>query len=282
VTKGAINDLKIKDLPDMMCYFCFSIDIIIMHLFSRKVGGGQPFVVLHGVFGSSDNLFTVCKKIAESGFEVHILDARNHGQSPRNEVFNYEVMAADLNAYLNENNIQNPIIMGHSMGGKTVMTFAQTYSNFSKLIIVDIAPRFYPTHHDHILAGLAAIDLSKINSRKDAEDIFSNYVSDFGEKQFILKNLYRTEESGFDWRINIPVISREIYQIGGEIVLDKKVEKPTLLIRGSDSSYVTDADFEDFKSSFVNAELLTIEGANHWVHATKPIEFVEAILEFSA
>lgn len=253
-----------------------------MHLFSRKVGEGQPFVVLHGVFGSSDNLFTVCKKIAESGFEVHILDARNHGQSPRNEVFNYEVMAADLNAYLNENNIQNPIIMGHSMGGKTVMTFAQTYTNFSKLIIVDIAPRFYPTHHDHILAGLAAIDLSKITSRKDAEDIFSNYVSDFGEKQFILKNLYRTEESGFDWRINIPVISREIYQIGGEIVLDKKVEKPTLLIRGSDSSYVTDADFEDFKSSFVNAELLTIEGANHWVHATKPIEFVEAILEFSA
>ena len=282
VTKGAINDLKIKDLPGEMCYFCFSIEIYFMHLFSRKVGEGQPFVVLHGVFGSSDNLFTVCKKIAESGFEVHILDARNHGQSPRNEVFNYEVMASDLNAYLNENNIQNPIIMGHSMGGKTVMTFAQTYTNFSKLIIVDIAPRFYPTHHDHILAGLAAIDLSKITSRKDAEDIFSNYVSDFGEKQFILKNLYRTEESGFDWRINIPVISREIYQIGGEIVLDKKVEKPTLLIRGSDSSYVTDADFEDFKSSFVNAELLTIEGANHWVHATKPIEFVEAILEFSA
>lgn len=282
MTKGAINDLKFKDLPDAMYYFCFSIEIYFMHLFSRKVGEGQPFVVLHGVFGSSDNLFTVCKKIAESGFEVHILDARNHGQSPRNEVFNYEVMAADLNAYLNENNIQNPIIMGHSMGGKTVMTFAQTYTNFSKLIIVDIAPRFYPTHHDHILAGLAAIDLSKITSRKDAEEIFSNYVSDFGEKQFILKNLYRTEESGFDWRINIPVISREIYQIGGEIVLDKKVEKPTLLIRGSDSSYVTDADFEDFKSSFVNAELLTIEGANHWVHATKPNEFVEAILEFSA
>ena len=252
-----------------------------MRLFSRKVGEGQPFVVLHGVFGSSDNLFTVCKKIAEAGFEVHTLDARNHGQSPRSEVFNYEVMAADLNEYLGENNIINPIIMGHSMGGKTVMTFAQTYTNFSKLIIVDIAPRFYPTHHDHILAGLAAIDLSKITNRKDAEDIFSNYVSDFGEKQFILKNLYRTEDGGFDWRINIPVISKEIYQIGGEIVLDKKVEKPTLLIRGSESSYVTDADFELFKSAFVNAELLTIEGANHWVHAIKPQEFIEAIIKFS-
>ena len=253
-----------------------------MQLFSRKVGEGQPFVVLHGVFGSSDNLFTVCKKIAEAGFEVHILDARNHGQSPRSEEFSYEVMAADLNEYLLANNLNNPIILGHSMGGKTVMTFAQNYTNFSKIIIVDIAPRFYPTHHNHILAGLAAIDLEKITSRKEAEDIFSGYVSDFGEKQFILKNLYRTEEGGFDWRINVPVISKEIYQIGGEIILDKKVDKPALLVRGSESSYVTDADFEYFKSSFVNAELQTIDGANHWVHATKPVEFVEAILKFSA
>jgi esterase len=253
-----------------------------MQLFSRKVGEGQPFVVLHGVFGSSDNLFTVCKKIAEAGFEVHILDARNHGQSPRSEEFSYEVMAADLNEYLVANNLNNPIILGHSMGGKTVMTFAQHYNNFSKIIIVDIAPRFYPTHHDHILAGLAAIDLEKITSRKEAEDIFSGYVSDFGEKQFILKNLYRTEEGGFDWRINVPVISKEIYQIGGEIILDKKEDKPALLVRGSESSYVTDADFEYFRSSFVNAELQTIDGANHWVHATKPVEFVEAILKFSA
>lgn len=282
VTKGAINVLRFKDLPDAMCYFCVSLATYSMHLFSRKLGEGRPFVVLHGVFGSSDNLFTVCKKISETGFEVHILDARNHGQSPRSEDFNYEVMAADLNEYLDTNHIQDPIIMGHSMGGKTVMTFAQKYTNFSKIIIIDIAPRFYPTHHNHILAGLVAIDLNKLASRKDAEDIFSNYVSDFGEKQFILKNLYRTDEGGFDWRINIPVISKEIYQIGGEVFLDKTVDKPTLLIRGSDSSYVTDADFAVFKAAFINAELLTIDGANHWVHATKPTEFVEVILEFSA
>ena len=252
-----------------------------MHLFSRNIGEGQPFVVLHGVFGSSDNLFTVCKKIAESGFKVFMVDARNHGQSPRSELFNYEVMAADLDDFLNENNIQNPILMGHSMGGKTVMTYAQTYTNFSKIIIVDIAARFYPTHHNHILAGLAAIELDKITSRKEAEDVFSNYVSDFGEKQFILKNLYRTDSGGFDWRINLPVISKEIYQIGDEIMLTKTVQEPALLIRGSDSSYVTDTDFEIFKAAFVNSQLITIDGANHWVHATKPAEFIEAILEFS-
>ncbi|MCP9768695.1 alpha/beta fold hydrolase [Lacihabitans sp. LS3-19] len=252
-----------------------------MELFFRKIGEGLPFVVLHGVFGSSDNLFTVCKKIAESGYCVYMLDARNHGQSPRSEDFNYDVMADDLNEFLVTQKIQSPIIMGHSMGGKTVMTFAQKYDNFSKIIIVDIAPRFYPTHHNHILAGLNAINVNTLENRKDAEDIFANYVSDFGERQFILKNLYRTDEGGFDWRINIPVITKEIYQVGGEVLLEKRIEKPALVIRGADSSYVSDADFQSFKNSFVNAELVTIVGANHWVHAIKPIEFVAAILEFS-
>lgn len=252
-----------------------------MELFFRKTGEGKPIVILHGVFGSSDNLFTVSKNISDAGFEVFTLDARNHGQSPRGAEFNYEAMAADLDEFLKNNNIYEPVLVGHSMGGKTVMTYAQKYSNFSKIIVVDIAPRFYPTHHDHILAGLAAINLDKIQSRKDAEEVFSQYVSDFGEKQFILKNLYRTDEGGFGWRINVPVISENIYLIGQEILMEKKVTKPALLIRGSESSYVSDSDFQNFKEGFPNGVLLTIEGANHWVHATKPKEFVDAVVNFA-
>jgi esterase len=251
-----------------------------MNLFFRKFGAGKPVIFLHGVFGSSDNLVTVSKKIAESGFEVFLPDARNHGQSPRSQDFNYEVMAEDLNSFLIDNNILDPIIIGHSMGGKVVMHYAMHFSNFSKLIIVDIAPRFYPTHHDHILAGLAAIDLKTLENRKQAEDIFSNFVSDFGEKQFILKNLFRSDQGGFEWRINVPVIAKEIYQIGAEIELNQRIDKPTLVIRGSESSYVSNEDFEVFKSAFVNSRLVTIEGANHWVHALKPDEFVKEVLGF--
>lgn len=252
-----------------------------MKLFSRIVGIGKPLVVLHGVFGSSDNLFTVCKKIAEAGFEVHMLDARNHGQSPRSDEFNYDVMAEDLNQYLSDKNLVHPILLGHSMGGKTVMNFAEKYTNYQKIIVVDIAPRFYPTHHSHILDGLAAINLNEIKNRKDAEDIFSKYVSDLGERQFILKNLYRNEDGGFDWRINIPVISREIYQIGSEIKFTEKNSSPALLLRGSESSYVTEQDFTEFKFYFINSELVTIEGANHWIHATQPLKFVEEVLKFA-
>ncbi len=252
-----------------------------MKLFSRILGEGKPFVVLHGVFGSSDNLFTVCRKIAENGYEVHILDARNHGQSPHSAEFNYDVMAEDLNQYISDHTIRKPILLGHSMGGKTVMNFAAKFTNYSKIIVVDIAQRFYPTHHSHILEGLAAIDLKKIKNRKDAEDIFSNYVSDFSERQFILKNLYRNEEGMFDWRINIPVISREIFQIGSEIKFTKKIISPALIIRGSESSYVNEQDFADFKYYFINSELVTVQGANHWIHASSPLEFVEVVLKFA-
>lgn len=251
-----------------------------MELFFRKIGEGKPLVVLHGVFGSSDNLYTVSKNIADLGYAVYTLDARNHGQSPWSDVFDYDVMAADLNDFLNQHDIQNPVILGHSMGGKTVMNFAAKYDNFEKIIVVDIAPRFYPTHHNHILAGLAAIKLDELKSRKDADDIFSQYVSDFGERQFILKNLYRTDDNKFAWRINIPVISKEIYKIGEEITFDRISQKPAMIMRGSDSGYVKEDDFEQFKQSFPNAELVTIDGANHWVHALKPSEFVSNVVRF--
>lgn len=251
-----------------------------MKLYSRKIGEGKPLVILHGVFGSSDNLFTVSKAIAEQGFCVYTLDARNHGQSPRSEEFNYNVMAGDLNQFLTENNIHNPTILGHSMGGKTTMHYAMKYDNFEKMIVVDIAPKYYPTHHDHIIQGLKAIDLTQIKNRKDATEIFKNYVPDFGEQQFLLKNLYRTDEGGFDWRINVPVISKAIYQIGEELTNTRVVDKPALFIRGGDSHYILEEDFQTIKSIFPNADIQTIAGANHWVHATKPTEFIASVVAF--
>lgn len=251
-----------------------------MRLHYRKIGEGKPLVVLHGVFGSSDNLYTACKNISENGFEVYVLDARNHGQSPRANEFSYEVMAEDLNEFLTEHGLEKPAVLGHSMGGKTVLQFSQHYDNFSKLIIVDIATRGYKRHHEHIINGLQAINLETLTSRKEAEEIFSQYVTDFGERQFLLKNLYRTNEGGFDWRINIPVIAENAGNVVAEINLSKTVDQPLLLMRGGDSKYVRDEDFEKVKEFYPNAILETIVGANHWIHATKPQEFVNEVVKF--
>ncbi|AWW00682.1 alpha/beta fold hydrolase [Arcticibacterium luteifluviistationis] len=251
-----------------------------MKLFFRKVGEGKPLIILHGFLGSSDNLFTISKQLAAAGFAVYLLDARNHGQSPSSSEHNYTLMAEDLAEFIKDENIVNPVILGHSMGGKTVLQYAQKYDNYEKLVIVDIAPKFYPTHHDKIIAGLNAIPINSLKSRKEAETIFSEYVSDPGERMFILKNIYRTDE-GFAWRINIPTLSKELENIGEEIVSTKQIDKPVLFLKGSESDYIKEGDFDVIKETYVNAELIEIEGANHWVHATKPKEFVEAVSNFA-
>ncbi len=268
------NEIATLSLP-------FKSFILSMKLFFRKTGEGQPILILHGVFGSSDNWFSISKMFAEKGFAVYALDARNHGQSPRSEEFSYELMAADLNEFITEHQLEKPVIIGHSMGGKTVMHFAMSYpERFSKLVIVDIAPKFYPAHHSHIIQGLTSIDLENLKNRNDAEAQLAKYVSNVGERQFLLKNLYRTESGTFDWRINLPVLSREIYQIGGDFTDTKSVFEPALFLRGSESGYIFDEDIPSIQTIFPNAIIVTIDGAGHWIQAEKPTEFVAAVVDF--
>ena len=246
-----------------------------MKLYFRKTGQGQPILILHGVFGSSDNWFTISKMIAEKGFAVYALDARNHGQSPRSEDFSYELMADDLNEFIEEHQLDKPIIIGHSMGGKTVMHFAMKYEGkFSKLIIVDIAPKYYPSHHGHIIQGLNSINLETLANRKEAELQLDRYVTSVGERQFLLKNLYRNDMGKF------PVLSREIYQIGGDFTDTHEITEPVMFMRGSESGYIYDEDLTAIKKIFPNATIETIEGASHWIQADKPNEFVEAVVRF--
>lgn len=251
-----------------------------MKLHFRKTGSGTPMVVLHGVFGSSDNLFTVCRAIGEAGFEVYMLDARNHGQSEWSDTFSYAEMARDLDQFLAEQGIEKPILLGHSMGGKTVLYYSQHYTNFSGLILVDIAARGYKRHHEHIIAGLQAIDTRALTSRKEAEEIFSKYVSDAGERQFLLKNLYRPEEGGFAWRINVPVLAENAGEVVASIDLNTTVDAPLLLMRGGDSKYVRDEDFSEIQKYYPHALLVTVPGGNHWVHATQPQAFIAEAVKF--
>ena len=253
-----------------------------MELFFRQTGDtGPPIVILHGIFGSSDNWLTVGKTIAGRGYRVFSLDQRNHGQSPRAEDQSYTSMAADLHEFLTDQQLDDPILLGHSMGGKTVMQYAMDYRNtFSKLVVVDIAPRFYPVHHRDIIRGLNAIDLMGLVSRNEADAVLSQYEPLAAVRQFLLKNLYRNEQGRFDWRLNLPVIERELHGIGDELTNPRIVTKPTLFIRGSESLYITDEDIPAINRIFPNARIETIQGASHWVQAEKPVEFVSVLMKF--
>lgn len=251
-----------------------------MKLFYRELGGkGQPLIILHGLFGSSDNWLTQAKMLAGK-FHVYTIDQRNHGQSPHSDDFNYDLLADDIHGFLIMNAIDDPIVLGHSMGGKAAMKFAIAHQELlSKLIVVDIAPKAYPVQHTKIIEGLKSIPVDSISSRNEAEEILSGYVDEHDVRQFLLKNLQRKPEGGFAWRVNLPAIEKNIEKIGEGISSAKKFEKPTLFIRGSRSNYVLDEDQALINEIFPQAILRTME-TGHWVQAEKPGEFVDEIVNF--
>jgi len=253
-----------------------------MKLFYRELGEkGQPIVILHGLFGSSDNWFTQAKMLADR-HKVYLVDQRNHGQSPHTNEFNYDVLAGDLHEFLSSNNIHNPVLIGHSLGGKTAMKFATNHPELlGKLIIVDIAPRNYPVKHDRILEGLKALPVNSINSRNEADDYLSKYVAEPAVRQFLLKNLQREPGGGFTWKINISVLDENIESVGEGIIGLKKFDKPTLFIRGAQSDYIEDTDMNYIKTMFPQAYLVTMK-TGHWVQAEKPAEFVAEVYKFLA
>jgi esterase len=251
-----------------------------MKLYFRQMGEGSPIIILHGLFGSSDNWLSIAKVLAENN-TIYLPDQRNHGQSEGNETFDYPSMAADLKEFIETHNIENPVIIGHSMGGKVSMSFATQHPEMlKKLIVVDIAPKQYPIHHDTILEGLMSIDIDNLGSRSEADKQLAQYVEEVGVRQFLLKNLYRTEDGKYAWRINLPVINRDIANVVAGLSEDLVFNKPTLFIRGRNSNYIRDMDFDRIKKQFPTADIITIENAGHWVHAEQPQEFIGHIQDF--
>lgn len=252
-----------------------------MKLFYRKYGQGQPIIILHGLFGQSDNWNTLSKQFAESGFEVYTVDLRNHGLSPHSEIWDYEVMSSDVEELINDLSLKNVVLVGHSMGGKVAMELGVRNPRWlSKLIVVDIAPKYYAPHHQDVLNALNAVDFSVVKTRKEAEAILTQYINDFGTKQFLLKNIYWKENGDLDWRFNLKVIDDTIDIVGKQIDKNTKCEIPALFIRGGLSRYILDEDIDLIQQVFPLSRLVTIAEAGHWVHAEKPKEFFEVIIRF--
>ncbi len=251
-----------------------------MKLHYRSVGQGEPLIILHGLFGASDNWISVGKKL-ESQYQVFLLDQRNHGSSTHNDEWNYEVMAEDVKEFMQDQNMDKAIIMGHSMGGKVAMTFAKQYpAMLTDLIVVDIGPKYYPVHHQTILHGLRSIDLDTLSSRQDADNQLSSMIPEMGIRQFLLKNLGRGKDNQFNWKINLDVIENQIENVGEEIPLKKVFDRRCLFVRGQKSNYILDDDLPELAIRFPEYRLKTINQAGHWVHAEKPAEFLEALKSY--
>jgi len=252
-----------------------------MILHSNIIGEGRPFVILHGFLGMGDNWKTLAKQFTKSNFEVHLVDQRNHGRSFHSDDFDYEVMAEDLKRYCETHNLNDIILLGHSMGGKTAMTFATAHPELvSKLLVADISPRYYPVHHDAILNGLSHLDFTEIKSRGQADEALSAYVDDVGTRMFLLKNLYWVEKGQLGLRINLPVLKENVSEVGEALPTHAVFENETLFLRGDKSEYIGPSDEVIINRHFPNSRLVTISNAGHWLHAENPSEFYNAVIEF--
>jgi pimeloyl-ACP methyl ester carboxylesterase len=257
----------------------------------KKFGEGQPLIILHGLYGSSDNWYSVGKELSKK-FMVYLPDARNHGKSEHAQHHDYQSMKQDLLDFMNGHDIKKPIIIGHSMGGKTAMQFALDHpDNVKKLVVVDISPRDYSDtekvgdkglSHANIIKALKNINPTKIDKRSDAEDQLSSIIPSKPVRQFLLKNLEREKDGGYRWLLNLDALSNDLPKILGGI--DKKVGKqyegPALFIKGEMSNYITDADDKEIQSIFPRARIETVKNAGHWIHAENPDDFLNKVNEF--
>jgi len=263
-----------------------------LNLFYREFGTGDPLIILHGLYGSSDNWVSIAHAL-EAQFRVILVDQRNHGQSPHSNEHNYKLLSRDLKEFCDKLSLQKTILLGHSMGGKVAMQFTTDYPDRVKsLIVVDIAPWGHLENvetlnilneHKKIIEGLSSIPLKAISSRIQADEYLSKWVPQESVRQFLLKNLKREFDGTFTWKLNLSAISRNIECMMDGVKFDstnRSSKIKTLFIKGELSNYIPESKINDLKVFFQNSEIAVISNSGHWVHAEKPKEFVSEILRF--
>ncbi len=251
-----------------------------MQLYFKESGQGRAVILLHGLFGSTDNWHQVAQWLAED-FHVFAVDQRNHGQSPHSAEMSYPLMAADLEEFMTARGLEKACVIGHSMGGKTAMQFALQFpARVEKLIVSDMAPRAYEPTHEVIFNALLNLDLSKYATRAEMEEVLAPEIPNLILRRFLLKNLGRDASNQFFWKINLDGIWKNYPRLGEELKADAPFAKPTLFVRGGRSDYIRPEDETLIHKLFPQAEMQSIPTAGHWIHADHPAEFLKLVLDF--
>ncbi len=265
-----------------------------MKLFFRKEGTGPVVVIVHGLYGSSDNWLNMGKRLSEK-HTVYIIDLRNHGRSPFADSHTFNDMKDDLAEFFETHKIERSTLLGHSMGGKAAMWFAAEYpEKVEKLVIADIAPKNYleinengQYHlHRNILMAMQGMDFSRIHNRRDAEDQLSEKIDNARIRKFLLKNFKRDKKNNrYKLRLNVDVLYDHLDEIVGGVNLRWFEDRipirnyPVIFIRGQKSNYIMQEDETLIKKIYPEASIVDIPGAGHWLHAEKPKEFMQAVMK---
>jgi esterase len=256
-----------------------------MQLHFRKLGSGPPLIILHGLYGSGDNWYPIGRALSRQ-FTVYLIDQRNHGLSPHDPVFNYEVMTLDLFEFYSDRSLEKASIIGHSMGGKVAMNFAFQYpAKVEKLIIIDIALRSYlysPQIADHqkIIEALSSLDIIHVSSRAEIDTQLAHKIPQPPLRQFLLKNLKRKENNGFYWGLNILALQDNMTELLQKVDSgDSPFKGPVLVVSGKNSGYINQVDRIEFSKVFPDPRFEEFN-TGHWVHSEQPDTLINLFLEF--
>jgi pimeloyl-ACP methyl ester carboxylesterase len=264
-----------------------------MELYFRKLGNGPPLIILHGLYGSSDNWYTIARSLAVH-YEVFIPDQRNHGNSPHSHNHDYSVLSDDLNDFFLQHNLERAVILGHSMGGKSAIAFGLKFPwKVEKMIVVDISPFGYDeksapevVSHEKIMRSLMSLQPQTLKGRQEADNMLQKQISSEPVRHFLLKNLKRNEEGIFYWTMNLPVLQEHLPDIYATVLHSGKDRAedipsfPLLFVKGANSGYLRKEEFESIRYFFPHARLAEIPGAGHWVHAEQPDTFLKIVRSF--
>ncbi len=242
--------------------------------------GGKDIVLLHGMFASKENFFTLARGLSEK-FRVFALDLRNHGESFHSEIMDYPSMASDVAEFIQQEHLQNPWLFGHSMGGKVAMHLALTVPDSAAgLIIEDIAPKNYAQGLDSEIDAMLDLPLEEVDKRSTAENWMFSRLDNRMVASFLLKNLVRNGSGGFAWRLNLKALKVNLSLLRDFPHFSSSFSGPVLFLKGGESSYIKPSDMDVIRGLFPSAGIETIDGVSHWVHAEKPAEVLEAVNRF--
>jgi len=263
-----------------------------MKLFYRKYGYGPPLIILHGLYGSSDNWVSVAKSISDR-FTVFLPDQRNHGQSPHSPVHDYDSMKEDLFDLVNDLRLQKFFLAGHSMGGKTAVNFALSWpEKLYGLLVADISPTVSEgsnsiayNQHFEILNSILSLDLSGIRSRDEVELLLKSGIKSEKTRGFLMKNLKRESDNSFSWKLNASALLENLDRIMEGIEPGDKERTeitgfPVYFLKGEYSEYLPESDYVKIRRLFPAAEFIIIPHSGHWIHADNPEAVKKCLLKF--
>jgi len=265
-----------------------------MELFYREKGKGKKtIIIVHGLYGASDNWLSVAGEL-EKDFHVILIDQRNHGKSPHSQEHTYQAMAEDLHELMKKLKIDKATLMGHSMGGKTVMRFCLDYPEMiEKMIVVDIAPKSYGSFsnyaevtadHGKIIEALSSVDPTQYENRQDIDKLLKEIFPQKRLRGFLMKNLKRTKDGHYEWQLNLKALKDNLQDVMdgfSDLTPPSGKKMPeTIFIRGEKSPYIHEDDSLSINKFFPGSQIVNIPGAGHWVHAEQHDLFLKTVKYF--